>query len=189
MKYSPFSLFSRDFLLKVNARNSFEIPKFSHISINLTSRYIVAEKKHILFPLVGLSLLSGQHPKVLRAKKSVASFKLKKNSILGCQLTLRKKKMKSLLNTLAFVVLPQMKRERIFSYRTLSEPRVLHLGFTEFLSFPGLRRILNFLKHFRLFNSVSYQYKTEFEKKTPHVIQFTSLQKWFKKENGHNNCS
>ena len=92
MKYSPFSLFSRDFLLKVNARNSFEIPKFSHISINLTSRYIVAEKKHILFPLVGLSLLSGQHPKVLRAKKSVASFKLKKNSILGCQLTLRKKK-------------------------------------------------------------------------------------------------
>ena len=166
MKYSPFSLFSRDFLLKVNARNSFEIPKFSHISINLTSRYIVTEKKNILFPLVGLSLLSGQHPKVLRAKKSVASFKLKKNSILGCQLTLRKKKMKSLLNTLAFVVLPQMKRERIFSDRTLSEPRVLHLGLTEFLSFPGLE------KNFELFETLrgcSIQFhtntKTEFEKK------------------------
>ncbi len=91
MKYSPFSLFSRDFLLKVNARNSFEIPKFSHISINLTSRYIVAEKKHILFPLVGLSLLSGQHPKVLRAKKSVASFKLKKTLFSAANLLYEKK--------------------------------------------------------------------------------------------------
>jgi large subunit ribosomal protein L5 len=95
MKHSPSSLFCRDFLLKVNARNPFEIPQLSHISINLTSRYIVAEKKHSLFPMVSLSLLSGQHPKLLRAKKSVAGFKLKKNSILGCKLTLRRVKMAS----------------------------------------------------------------------------------------------
>ena len=133
MKHSSSSLFCRDFLLKVNARNSFEIPQLSHISINLTSRYIVAEKKHSLFPMVSLSLLSGQHPKLLRAKKSVAGFKLKKNSILGCKLTLRRVKMTSFLDTLALVVLPQIKRDPLFSERTLSEPGVLQLGFTELL--------------------------------------------------------
>lgn len=78
MKYPSSSIFNRDFLLKINVRNTFEIPELSHISINLTSRSLVAEKKHSLFSLVGLSLLSGQQPKVLRAKKSVAAFKLKK---------------------------------------------------------------------------------------------------------------
>jgi len=112
MKYPSSSIFNRDFLLKINVRNTFEIPQLSHISINLTSRSLVAEKKHSLFPLVGLSLLSGQQPKVLRAKKSVAAFKLKKNAIIGCQLTLRKEKM----------------------------PSVLQLGFTEFLFFPELEK-------------------------------------------------
>ena len=103
MKYPSSSIFNRDFLLKINVRNTFEIPNLSHISMNLTSRSLVAEKKHSLFPLVGLSLLSGQQPKVLRAKKSVAAFKLKKNAIIGCQLTLRKEKMRSFLQNLALL--------------------------------------------------------------------------------------
>jgi len=114
MKYPSSSIFNRDFLLKINVRNTFEIPELSHISINLTSRSLVAEKKHSLFSLVGLSLLSGQQPKVLRAKKSVAAFKLKKNAIIGCQLTLRKEKMRSFLQNLAVLVLPQMKKDPIF---------------------------------------------------------------------------
>ena len=171
MKHSSSSLFCRDFLLKVNARNSFEIPQLSHISINLTSRYIVAEKKHSLFPMVSLSLLSGQHPKLLRAKKSVAGFKLKKNSILGCKLTLRRVKMTSFLDTLALVVLPQIKRDPLFSERTLSEPGVLQLGFTEFLFFPELEK--NF-ELFEMMRGCSIQLhtttKADFEKK----LLFTS---------------
>jgi len=148
MKYPSSSIFNRDFLLKINVRNTFEIPKLSHISMNLTSRSLVAEKKHSLFPLVGLSLLSGQQPKVLRAKKSVAAFKLKKNAIIGCQLTLRKEKMRSFLQNLAVLVLPQMKKDPIFSNRTLAETSVLQLGFTEFLFFPELE------KNFELFETM-----------------------------------
>ena len=148
MKYTTNSLFCRDFLLKVNPRNSFEIPKLSCVSINLTNRYIVAEKKHSLFAIIGLALLSGQQPKVLRAKKSVAAFKLKENSILGCQLTLRKAKMEYFLEAITFLVFPQLKRTGIFSERALSSSSSLQLGFTEFLAFPELE------KNFELFETL-----------------------------------
>jgi len=132
-------LSSRDFLFKRNPKTIFSLPSFSKIvlhtglrtqavgakslePIGIHGRSMIPslgsaenERKKILAPLLALEMISGQKPKKTRAKKFIAGFKLKKDQLLGYQVTLRKKEMISFLEKFVHIVLPKVRDLRSFS--------------------------------------------------------------------------
>ena len=174
MMYSPSFLFERDTLLKINPKNSFQIGRLLSISLNLTHGLIATEKKYNLFPSVGLILLTGQRPKIIRAKKSVASFKLKVGSVIGCQVTMRGKQMKPFLETLTLLAIPQLKQEYFFSTSALASSTNMCFGLGDLLVFPELE------KNFEIFGGLRGCYvqlytntKNPFEKNL--ILSFYNL--------------
>ncbi len=88
-------------------QNLMQKPTIEKVVIDTTTSKVVTNTDFLIICLSSLESISGQKPKLTYATKSVANFKLRKNQVLGCMLTLRKKKLYMFLNKLLFTVLPQ----------------------------------------------------------------------------------
>lgn len=84
-------------------KNQFQIPKINIININIGLKTITSEKQKIITMLTLLKLISNQEPIVTRSKKNNLFFKIKKNNIIGCKLTLHKKTIYYFLEKLIFL--------------------------------------------------------------------------------------
>lgn len=162
-KYMFHFVFARDMLVKMHYSSSFDIVQLKKVTVQYTSKYMLAEPKNILLPCVALQIVTGQTPYVTRATQSVAAFKLKKNQVLGCAVTLRKDIMHRFITQCVHVVLP---RNKEFSslHVSITQPNV-HFGVEQLLFFPSLE------KHADIFESlegcsihVHTTAKTHFEK-------------------------
>ena len=81
-------------LSKNNIENVMQIPKFNQININTgVGKGAVIDRKHLIGALFTLEFITGQKPSITRAKKSIDKFKLREKMLIGCKVTLRKKKM------------------------------------------------------------------------------------------------
>ncbi len=78
-----------DLCLKQNYKNIMECASLDQIVCNTSSKHYVGEKEAILPAASALEMITGQKPKYTCAKKSISSFKLRQNQILGCQTSLR----------------------------------------------------------------------------------------------------
>ncbi|MBM3206822.1 MAG: 50S ribosomal protein L5 [Candidatus Staskawiczbacteria bacterium] len=79
-----------DLLLKLPIQNIHELPKLNKLVLHSSSSDIVQDKKRILPILTAFEYLTGQKAITTWSKKSVAAFRLRKNMLLGCRVTLRK---------------------------------------------------------------------------------------------------
>ena len=83
-----------------------QIPKFNQININTgVGKGAVIDRKHLIGALFTLEFITGQKPSITRAKKSIDKFKLREKMLIGCKVTLRKKKMFFFLDRLINLVL------------------------------------------------------------------------------------
>lgn len=96
-----------DLITKLKYKNSFQLPVFKKISINLGS--MNANKNKFLAFFIILELLSGQQSKLTFSKKNKIQFKIKKGMIVGCTVTLNSKKSYEFLETLNTFVFPSLK--------------------------------------------------------------------------------
>ena len=135
-KYVYQSLFARDMVVKMQYGSCFDVVHLKKIKVHYTSKYMLAEPKNILLPAVALQLVTAQTPHVTRASQSVAAFKLKKNQVLGCTVTLRKHLMYRFLTQCVHILLP---RTKDFSSLPVSSPSV-HFGIEQMLFFPTLEK-------------------------------------------------
>ncbi len=94
---------------KFNYRNIFEVPKVEKICVNMGLGEAVSNPKIIDQALVELAQITGQRPKICRAKKSIAGFKLRKGVPIGVAVTLRRNRMYDFLARLIHVALPRIK--------------------------------------------------------------------------------
>jgi hypothetical protein len=99
---------AEDFLLVSNYNSVMELPTFLRAVINTTSKEYLTEKKQSINALAACFLLSGQKSIPTRAKKSIAGFKLREGTLLGCRTTLRKKRLYTILDKLLIFVLPRL---------------------------------------------------------------------------------
>ena len=81
-----------NFLLKCNFPNIFKIPTITKICLNIGFKEANFSKKKLINILLLLKLITNQKPTLTRSKKNIIFLKIKKNSIIGCKITLRKKK-------------------------------------------------------------------------------------------------
>jgi large subunit ribosomal protein L5 len=87
-----------------------------------------------------LSLITGQKPKVNPAKKSIASFKLRKGMPIGYSVTLRSKRMCDFLEKLINISIPRVRDFRGLSPDLIDEAGNMTIGFKEHIIFPEVSK-------------------------------------------------
>lgn len=92
-----------------NYKNLMQVPKISKIVLSIGLGKSIINKKYLQNAIENLSLIAGQKPIICKAKKSIASFKLRKGWPIGCKVTLRNAKMYNFLDKLLFLSIPRIK--------------------------------------------------------------------------------
>ena len=95
-----------DLITKLHFKNIFEIPKITKICLNIGFKNANIEKKKLINIILLLKLITNQKPIVTKSKKNNIFLKIKKNSIIGCKVTLRKKNIYIFLEKLLIFILP-----------------------------------------------------------------------------------
>ncbi len=123
---------------ELKAKNVMSTPRLLKIVINMGVRDAVADKKNIERGERVMTQIAGQKPKIARAKKSIASFKLREGDAIGVVVTLRGKRMYQFFDKLVKVVLPRL-RDFHGVRRTSFDGRGNYaLGFSEYAVFPEI---------------------------------------------------
>jgi large subunit ribosomal protein L5 len=123
---------------ELKLKNSMAVPSLTKIVINMGVKDAVADKKNIERMSAALGQITGQKPKITRAKKSIATFKLREGDAIGLVVTLRGKRMYEFFEKLIYVVLPRMKDFRGVNDKSFDGQGNYSLGFTEYAVFPEI---------------------------------------------------
>jgi large subunit ribosomal protein L5 len=118
--------------------NPNEVPKLEKVVINMGLGEAVANPKLIESAVVELTAITGQKPVVTRAKKSIATFKLREGMPIGVKVTLRKERMWEFLDRLITLSLPRVRDFRGTSPRAFDGIGNYTLGLKEQIVFPEI---------------------------------------------------
>jgi len=117
-------------------KNSLTVPRVQKIVINIGLGEAIRQPKLLEQAFELLGNISGQRPVVTRAKKSIATFKLRENMKIGCMVTLRGPRMWEFLDRLFSVALPRTRDFRGVSRKAFDGRGNFTLGVKEALIFP-----------------------------------------------------
>jgi len=119
-------------------KNVMQVPKVDKIFLNMGVGEASQDKKKIESAFNEMTLISGQKPIVTRARKSIASFKLRDGMIVGCKVTLRGDKMFEFLDRLINIALPRVRDFRGISKKSFDGHGNFALGIKEQIVFPEI---------------------------------------------------
>lgn len=115
-----------------------QVPRITKITLNMGVGEATADKK-ILDNAVGdMTRIAGQKPVITKAKKSIATFKVRKDYPVGCMVTLRGKRMFEFLDRLVTVAIPRIRDFRGISGRAFDGRGNYSLGIKEQIIFPEI---------------------------------------------------
>jgi large subunit ribosomal protein L5 len=117
-------------------KNAFEAPKLEKIVINMGIGEATQDSKKVDQAANELAVISGQKPIVTRAKKSIATFKLRENMPIGAKVTLRRDRMYEFLDRLVNIALPRVRDFRGAKATSFDGRGNYALGLKEQLVFP-----------------------------------------------------
>lgn len=124
---------------KFSYTNPMQIPGLKKISINIgVGSDAVADSKAVTHAANDLTLITGQKAVITYAKKSEASFKLRKGMAIGCKVTLRGKHMYEFLERLVYIALPRGRDFRGLSPKSFDGKGNYALGLKEQIVFPEI---------------------------------------------------
>ena len=115
-----------------------EVPRLEKIVLNMGLGEAIQNIKVLDAAMEELTLIAGQRPVVTRARKSIASFKLREGMPIGCMVTLRKGKMYDFFDKLVNVTLPRVRDFRGLSDKSLDGRGNFTLGIKEHIIFPEI---------------------------------------------------
>ncbi|MBP2024919.1 50S ribosomal protein L5 [Peptoniphilus stercorisuis] len=128
-----------DYLMeKFEYKSVMEVPKLEKIVINIGLGEAKDNPKALESAINDLTMISGQKPLVTTAKKSIANFKLREGSKIGCKVTLRGEKMYDFLDKLMNVALPRVRDFRGIKSTAFDGRGNYALGLKEQLIFPEI---------------------------------------------------
>lgn len=123
---------------KFKYSNVHQIPKLEKIIVNCVTRDAVSNGKIVDSIVADLAAITGQKPVVARAKKSIASFKLRQDQALGAFVTLRGEQMYEFLDRLINLSLPRVKDFRGLSPKGFDGKGNYTMGLKEQIIFPEI---------------------------------------------------
>lgn len=118
--------------------STMQIPKIEKIVVNIGIGDARENPKFLERAQQELTMITGQHALVTKARRSVANFKLREGMKIGCYVTLRRQKMYDFLDRLISVGLPRVRDFRGISENAFDGRGNFNLGVTEQLIFPEI---------------------------------------------------
>ncbi len=123
---------------KYKYSSAMECPKVAKIVLNMGVGEAVSEPKQLEDAVADMTMIAGQKPVITKAKKSIANFKLRENTPIGCKVTLRGEKMYDFLDKLVNVSLPRVRDFRGVSNTAFDGRGNYTLGVREQIIFPEI---------------------------------------------------
>lgn len=119
-------------------KNRFQVPKLEKIVVNMGVGEGTANPKSVESAAKDLSLITGQWPQIIRAKRSVAGFKLRAGMTVGCKVTMRGDRMYEFLDRVLSIALPRVRDFRGLSRDSFDGKGNYSIGLEEQLIFPEI---------------------------------------------------
>ena len=118
--------------------NVMQVPRIDKIVINMGVGEATQDKKKVDKAAEEMALIAGQKPVITKAKKSVATFKLREGMPIGCKVTLRREKMYEFLDRLITVALPRVRDFRGLNPKSFDGRGNYAMGLKEQIIFPEI---------------------------------------------------
>lgn len=119
-------------------KNPMQVPRVEKIVVNMGVGEAVQDSKKVEAAANDLTAITGQHPVITKAKRSIATFKLRQGMSVGCKVTLRRERMYEFLDRLITVALPRVRDFRGVSGRSFDGRGNFALGLKEQIVFPEI---------------------------------------------------
>jgi large subunit ribosomal protein L5 len=121
-----------------NYKNVMEVPKLEKVVLNMGLGEAIQNIKILDSAALELNAIAGQKPVITKAKKSIATFKLRQGMPIGCMVTLRHDRMYEFLDKLINVSLPRVRDFKGVSGKAFDGKGNYTLGIKEQLIFPEI---------------------------------------------------
>ena len=118
--------------------SAMQVPRITKITVNMGVGEAVGDKKVIEHAVADLEKITGQKPVVTKARKSVATFKVREGWPVGCKVTLRRNRMYEFLDRLINVAIPRIRDFRGVSGRSFDGQGNFSMGVREQIIFPEI---------------------------------------------------
>lgn len=119
-------------------KNKMQVPKLEKIVVSMGVGDAIQEKKRLDEASSDMMKITGQKPKVCRARKSVSNFKLREGMPIGCMVTLRGQRMYEFLDRLVNLAIPRVRDFRGLNPKGFDGRGNYNMGFNEQSVFPEI---------------------------------------------------
>ena len=119
-------------------KNIMQVPRIDKIVLNMGVGEATQDKKKVDKAAEEMALIAGQKPVITKAKKSVATFKLREGMPIGCKVTLRRERMYEFLDRLITVALPRVRDFRGLNPKSFDGRGNYAMGLKEQIIFPEI---------------------------------------------------
>ena len=119
-------------------QNNLTVPRLVKITVNMGVGEAISDAKLIEKASEDLAKITGQKPKICRARKAISNFKLREGVAIGCCTTLRRYRMYEFLDRLIMMALPRIRDFRGFSAQSFDNRGNYTFGLSEQTIFPEI---------------------------------------------------
>lgn len=123
---------------KFGYKNRMEVPKIEKIVLNMGVGEATQDKKKVETAASEMEAIAGQKPVITKAKKSIATFKLREGMPIGCKVTLRRERMYEFLDRLITIALPRVRDFRGLNPKSFDGRGNYAMGLKEQIVFPEI---------------------------------------------------
>ncbi|MFT7144177.1 MAG: large subunit ribosomal protein L5 [Alphaproteobacteria bacterium] len=128
----------KSLMKKFGFKNVMQLPKLDKIVLNMGVGRGTQDKKLVEGAVKDMTAIAGQAPVVTRARKSIAAFKLREGTAIGCKVTLRGERMFEFLDRLVTIALPRVRDFEGVNPKSFDKQGNYALGIKEQIIFPEI---------------------------------------------------
>jgi large subunit ribosomal protein L5 len=118
--------------------NPMRVPEIEKVVLNMGIGEATADRKKVEQAARDMTLIAGQKPIITKARKSIATFKLRDSMAIGCKVTLRKARMYEFLDRFITIALPRVKDFRGLNPKSFDGRGNYAMGIKEHIVFPEI---------------------------------------------------
>ena len=119
-------------------KSRMQVPVIEKVVINMGVGEGVSDRKKVDAAAGDLSMIAGQKPVITKARKSIATYKLRDGQAIGCKVTLRKTRMYEFIDRLVNIALPRVRDFRGLSPKSFDGGGNYTIGIKEHIIFPEI---------------------------------------------------
>jgi large subunit ribosomal protein L5 len=126
-------------MAELRLKNVMQVPRISKITVNMGVGEAVADRKIVDAAAADLAKITGQKAQICKARKAIATFKVREGLPIGCKVTLRGPRMYEFLDRLISVAMPRIRDFRGISPRGFDGRGNYSMGVREQIIFPEIQ--------------------------------------------------